>query len=676
MERYISIIKGHFANLPHKNGTKSAWVKIRQTLLAIAFSLIIASIMIASKGVSPIVFFQQLTKGAFLNQDATERTWVVISIYITAGAAIIAGFKAGLFNIGVGGQMAISGTAVVIVGSITNAHWSLLLLLAMVVAMASAAFIAILKAFFNIHEVVTAILFNYVLLYLAQYFLNVSNDWSYMNGVGTVIKDHSPHSLLRLNTDLGASGGTHILALLISLMIVTIFALIFKFTTLGYSLKGNGENPDAAKYAGINVVKQTIIGMSLSGIAAGALGAIFYLGYNNMSLSYTDVGSLPSIGFEGISVALIAQNSFLGLLPAAFFWGTLTSGAAYTEIVIPAVPKEVVLLINGFVIYSIAISIVFIKFKPFKLMTNLWFAFRDKGIKKETSKAWKALGVQRQVLKEMNNKLKKEQVKLDKNKAKIELLKYEIAMIKKKIKADKSLLRKDKKHKIDYVKEVKLAYKNKAQKILKDYQNNKAAQLNTISLEGSTVWDKTLSYLNIGTSSVQLAYKYFLFGIHVGLVLSTIRKAHLLREIKFDEKFEKEYAVIVEKTEEIKTLIEKSTKSKAKMNRTTIRDSKTIIKSEYVERFHKLLDKSRNKSVIGRIWQRIALRRTISDKYVALRREANLDLKDQLDALKDKAKKQDLVKKCVTKIKTLDSQEKSELKKNVYSIKLFKKGGK
>ena len=667
MERYVSLIKGHFRNMAYKNSVKTGWQKLRQTLLAILFALVIASIMILSKGINPIMFFQKLTKGAFLNKDATERTWVTISIYITAGAAIIAGFKSGLFNIGVGGQMAISGTAAVIVGSVSNVHWSVLMLLAITVAILAAAIIAVLKAFFNIHEVVTAILLNYVLLYIAQYLLNVSNGWSYMSSTGTVVRNPSGNSIMRLSE----AGGTHVLAIAISLAVVTIFAIIFKFTTLGYSLKGNGESPTASHYAGINVKKQTIIGMALSGMAAGALGAIYYLGYTNANLSSADVASLPSIGFEGISVALIASNSFLGLLPAAFFWGALTSGAAYTEIVIPAIPKEVVTLINGFVIYSIAISIIFARFKPFKLLTNLFLLFINDEFRKEHKKLKRAIKGQKQTIQECKKDIKSKLSDSEKTALEIKKLKLKINSIQKEINFKKKELKKQKVFKIKFGDAISKEYILRLRRIFGDYSENLNNQKRVISKPDASAMNKINAIWSIVINSCILPFKYIAWAADLSILFKVLRKQMLHREVNMNMRFELGFSKIEELTEEINALQEKTIKYQLKQTQEVFNVSKQIIKAEYNSRLDNILAKSREKTFVGKFWRSQGIRKLVTDKYVTLRREENLKLSDEISILKSKKlskekfteQKNNATKKCVANLVKIDAQEKAEKKK-------------
>ena len=355
---------------------KSVFQKWKQSLLAITFALLLTSFLILIKGENPIFILSAIFQGATRNVESFNETLIYYAMFMLAGLAIIIAFRSGLFNIGVGGQMLISGTVMIILAVKTSLPWLALIMIGMFTGSFAAAFSGFLKAYFNIHEVVSSILINWIFFYISQYLLDPTQTWTDDFG-----------QTLAINNQARMQIGESIVmpALIVTSFLLISAIIIFKTTKWGYALEAVGQNPDASRYAGIKVGWQIIFGMALSGFVAGALASVNYLGkFGAMSQS---VGtSLPAIGFQGISVALIAFKSFFGLIPAAFFWAIITSGANYVSIIYPNIPPEVLTLMNGFIIYMIAISIVFIRFKLFWMLWLLYLKLTSPEIKKERAK--------------------------------------------------------------------------------------------------------------------------------------------------------------------------------------------------------------------------------------------------------------------------------------------------
>lgn len=719
MDRYWLLTKNHFKNMMRSNQTKSGWQKLRQSLIAIAFALLCSIILIGMLGGDPISYFSTILEGAFLNEQSTHRTLTVIAIYMTAAVAIIAGFKAGLFNIGVGGQMAISGSAVAVIGAVSSVSWVTLVLVSILISMATAAFLGILKAFFNIHEVVSAILLNYVLLYIAQYLLSSQQAWSYLGSTGSL--NTGANSIMQIGDS------PWLPSMLIAISLIAIIAIVFKFTTAGFSLKGVGENPTAAHYAGIQVKWQVILGMAISGIAAGALGAIYYLGYTKGQMSQNDLKSLPTIGFEGISVALIASNSFIGLFPASIFWGVLSSGSQFAEIAIPDIPKEAITLINGFMIYSIAISIIFIKFKPIRLVYNMIIMAKNNEFKAEikkmklSKKSTKELfDVARKNLldqieesrskndsekvNEFTYKLKLLQMKFKKELADNDKKIFELRLktkygaepkqlerakmiekrvvLDKKINLDKKVFMKSNKDKKDGY------WKEFASNITTSLSDNNAARRDLtkklLSPEVNSEWHKkAMNYFKIGMMTM-------LFGIKQSLTV--IRFENLTRaissvNIRFNALAEEAVSKDRETLEKLDIEIAKISKD---TNETLLEDLKTeekdglkIIKTESNTRFKRIISEGRKETFIGRFYKKQDLIAEYNSKYseieAKLVHEYNQSIKKLKKEFSDK-KSSEFIKgkelnqnKFNDELSKLKDEKTKEFDENIRIIKVFGK---
>ena len=132
--------------------------------------------------------------------------------------------------------------------------------------------------------------------------------------------------------------------------------VVLNKTTFGYELKAVGLNKNAARYAGINEKKNIILSMTIAGALAGFGAGLYYLSavseWNPLNST-----SLPAIGFNGISVALLASSNPLGVIFSALFISHISVGGAFLST--KYYPTEVADLISGIIIYLCAFSMLF-----------------------------------------------------------------------------------------------------------------------------------------------------------------------------------------------------------------------------------------------------------------------------------------------------------------------------
>ena len=129
---------------------------------------------------------------------------------------------------------------------------------------------------------------------------------------------------------------------------IFIFWLLWK-TTVGYEIRAVGINPHGAEYGGINVAKNTVFAMLLSGGIAGVGGATHVAGVLH---NVKDFMVLPSYGFDGIAVALLAKSNPIGCIASALLFGTLNSSARTLQL--NGIPKDIVYLIQAIIIIFVA----------------------------------------------------------------------------------------------------------------------------------------------------------------------------------------------------------------------------------------------------------------------------------------------------------------------------------
>lgn len=300
-------------------------------------------------GYDPIKGYTALWNGIFGDIYTIGETIRQITPYILAGLAVAFAFRTGLFNIGVEGQLIMGWAAATYVGfAIEGLPKFIHLPLALIAAAAAGAFWAFiagyLKARFSIHEVIVTIMLNYTALHIANALIKSWSGKERTDNIASTASLSSPWL-----EELTQYSRLH-WGIVIALLMVFIMWFILERTTLGFELKSVGFNKNAAEYAGMNVKKNIILAMTISGVFAGLGGAMEALGtFGYMAIRSTFTG----IGFDGIAVALLGANTPLGVVFGASLFGALKFGA--TNMPNAAnIPLEIVSIIIALIIFFVA----------------------------------------------------------------------------------------------------------------------------------------------------------------------------------------------------------------------------------------------------------------------------------------------------------------------------------
>ncbi|MFN2284735.1 MAG: ABC transporter permease, partial [Anaerolineae bacterium] len=272
--------------------------------------------------------------------------------YIFAGLSVALGFRGGLFNIGAEGQYFIAGLTTVFVGySFPGLPWFIHVPLALLAGiLGGAAWGAIpgyLKAKTGAHEVINTIMLNYISFRLAEYLLDVGGPMARGDGrpVSPVIQPSARLvQFFPSNPNIRFNVG-FFLALLVA---VFVYWLLFK-TTIGYEIRTVGQNPRAAKYAGMNVPRTIVLTMALSGGLAGLAASHDILGV---------IGFMPNsfssgYGFDAIALALLGNSHPFGVVVASIFFGASQAGSRNMQ-AIARVPLDLTDILQGLIIIFIA----------------------------------------------------------------------------------------------------------------------------------------------------------------------------------------------------------------------------------------------------------------------------------------------------------------------------------
>ncbi len=276
---------------------------------------------------------------------------------IVTGLSVGFAFKTGLFNIGATGQFTVGGFAAILVGvrwvSLPPTfHWVVAVLIAILVGAFWGLIPGLLKAFFNVHEVVSTIMLNYTAMYLVV--LGVKKlvfNQDYSESLSVTSAAVIPKMGLDwLFPDSSVSGG-----FFLAIIAVIIIYIVLEKTTFGFQLKAVGYNKDAAKYAGINEKLNIIYSMLIAGGLSGLAGAIVFLSKSGAHISTTY--SLMTQGFDGIAVALLGLSHPIGVFASGLFFGYIKNSGFYLQSL--SFSKEVIGIIVATIIYFSALAMLF-----------------------------------------------------------------------------------------------------------------------------------------------------------------------------------------------------------------------------------------------------------------------------------------------------------------------------
>ena len=279
---------------------------------------------------------------------------------IMTGLSVAFAFKTGLFNIGAAGPYTLGAFGGLYCALILNLPWYVCLLASALFGAVWGAIPGVFKAYLNINEVITSIMFNWIGLYMV-------NEIIYARGTGAMydanntrtwkVADRSPDSLIPYGgmAELFHTPSTTISIFLAIAAAILIWVVLEK-TTFGYELKAVGLNKNAARYAGINEKKNIILSMTIAGALAGFGAGLLYLS-GGAEWNPLNTTSLPAMGFNGIATALLAASHPIGTIFSSIFISHITVGGSFLPT--KYFPAEIADLISGIIIYLCAFAMLF-----------------------------------------------------------------------------------------------------------------------------------------------------------------------------------------------------------------------------------------------------------------------------------------------------------------------------
>lgn len=244
---------------------------------------------------------------------------------IMTGLAILFAYKAGLFNIGAAGQYTVGVCACIYGALVWNLPWYVCMLLAILAGALWGSLVGILKAYLNVNEVISAIMLNWIGLYLTNIIITNSSAWDASKHETFAITRNESALIPSLGLDSFFKNQYVTISIFIAIIIAVLVFVVLNFTTFGYELKATGLNKNAAKYSGMKEKRNIILTMTISGGLAG-LGASLY--YQADLAPWYANSIVPQMGFNGISAAFLGGLNPIGTIFSAYFITHITNGGA------------------------------------------------------------------------------------------------------------------------------------------------------------------------------------------------------------------------------------------------------------------------------------------------------------------------------------------------------------
>jgi ABC-type uncharacterized transport system permease subunit len=285
---------------------------------------------------------------------------------ICTGLSVAFAFKTGLFNIGATGQYTVGAFFALFAGIQLQLPWYLAIISAMIGGAIWGAIPGICKALFNVNEVITSIMFNWVAVFAVNMsFQNfpmlVVDYWgkSSIRDRTPVLADANANAVLpKIGLDELMGSNLVNIGIFVAILIAVVIWIILQKTTFGYEIKACGYNRDASQYAGISAKRNIIYSFVISGALAGLGGGLYYLSGTGQ---YTFLKVLLPAGFNGIPVALLANSHPIGVIISALFISYIQVGGDALQ---PRFVRENIDIIIGVIIYVSA----------FALVLKIWFS--------------------------------------------------------------------------------------------------------------------------------------------------------------------------------------------------------------------------------------------------------------------------------------------------------------
>ncbi|TNE57156.1 MAG: ABC transporter permease [Alphaproteobacteria bacterium] len=316
-------------------------------------ALVISGLVIWVLGEDPFEAMSLMVSGAFGYGEAISYTLYYTTNFIFTGLAVSFAYRCGLFNIGGEGQAVLGGIGILIAALLFKDLPGLLLIpLCIIFGAALGALWAAIPAWLlakrGSHIVITTIMFNFIAAAFLSYLLvgPLRRAGAQSTESEDIVSAAQLMPLHDVFAFLGMAEGPANMAFVIALLLCLFYGVFMNRTKWGYELRVVGQNPAAARFGGISANRGIMIAMILSGAMAGLMGLNEVLGVQHRLVTNFTSG----FGFVGIAVAFMGRHNPIGIILAALLFGALYQGGAEMAFEMPAITRDLVVMIQGLVI--------------------------------------------------------------------------------------------------------------------------------------------------------------------------------------------------------------------------------------------------------------------------------------------------------------------------------------
>lgn len=348
-----------------------AWVRIERqplptgktvllvSVAAIVAAMLVAAIFFAAYGVSPLTAYAAIFQGALGSWLGVSETLRRMIPLLLCGVGLAVAFRAQFWNIGADGQLLLGAIAATWIALFSGLHGPIV-----IPAMFVAGFLAgalwglipaLLKAKLGINDVITTLMMNYVAMYVVLFL--IEGPWKGSTTRGRPLTNMFPPA-----AHLPTIGNTnvHWPTLLVGLLAAVFAYLLMQRSRAGYEIRVGGENPHAARYAGISTFKTILIVMLISGGLAGLAGVGEVAGVYQRLFDPAQISM--GYGYTAIIVAWLARKNPLGVIVTSFFFGALMAGGDVIKVNL-GLPSQLINVFNGLIMFFLIGSEIFMHYR-------------------------------------------------------------------------------------------------------------------------------------------------------------------------------------------------------------------------------------------------------------------------------------------------------------------------
>ena len=327
------------------------------TLVCVLLTLVFCGVIIAASGFNPLEVYVEMFSKSYFSLSGIRKMLAACMPLLFCGLAVALTFKMNLNNIGAEGQYAvgvIAGGAFVMYGPQVEGPlgWLMLAACCFIGGALWALLSALPKAFWNVNESITTLMMNYIALTVLTFLCQ--GPWK-MKGQNVAQTARIPKGLELPDIVIGNFNIN--LGVIFGIVVAVIMYVVYKHTTAGYRISVIGNNPTAAKYAGIDIKKTILTVMLLSGGLAGLAGYAQYAGVTHRIME----GMPNSAGYTAIVIAFLSRLNPIAVVVVSILFAGLQNGTAYVQAM--GVSSRLSYMIQGAMMLFVIAGEFFIRYK-------------------------------------------------------------------------------------------------------------------------------------------------------------------------------------------------------------------------------------------------------------------------------------------------------------------------